>query len=186
VEGYLFATIGCAKLGAPLPPWELEKTVANEAWRIIREIVYEHFKGNTSAHRVHELWLTLRAEAGLGIADVLLAINRAHTFSWGGARLRVDLRTDYPQQVKLAMEHSLSNLTKLVSAWERGIWPDDAQNRSIFVLTTLGDVGDESTLWLLKPFTNDAILGEAAIAASKAINCRQRLKSLSPAPASPT
>jgi hypothetical protein len=168
VRAFLLAVIGCAKLRSGLPPWRMERTDAAEAWRIIREIVYEHFKEASTRERINDLWLALRAEAPLGSADALYNIQHPFVLNWGGEDLRADLTQFYPQQTKAILEHGLLNLEKLTSAWKFG----RAEERNDFVVATLGRVGDESSVEILKRFANHPVLGKGAIGAIKAIKAR--------------
>jgi hypothetical protein len=170
VSAFLLAVIGCAKLNAELPAWEMPKNDATEAWQIIRQIVYQHFGGASATALMDELWLSLRADAPLGAADALMNIE--HSFTWGGENLRMNLVESYPRHVRSIMEHSLPNVEKLRSAWQYGQDPAAARQRADFVIAVLGRVGDSDTVGILRDFTDDPTLGKGAITAIKAIKAR--------------
>jgi hypothetical protein len=173
VRGFLLAVVGCAKLNAELPPWQMEKNPATEAWRMIRQIVYEHSKGSSGLKFVQEPWLSLQAEALLGAADAIFNVKRSFEFAPERADLSVDLAEIFPQNVKIVMEHSLLNLAKLTSGWKFGVFPNHAKERADFVISVLGRLGDRNTAAALKGFINDPALGQGAIAAIKAIKARK-------------
>ncbi len=172
VHGFILAIIGCAKLNAELPPWQMEKSEATEAWRMLREIIYEQFKGASASAAMDDLWISLRAEALFGVADALLLMKSSFVFDLGDVGSTVNLVDRYPQHVKAIMEHSLLNLARLTSAWKYGQAPDHRRGRVDFVIDTLGRVGDRETIELLKRFADDPALGENAIAAIKLIRAR--------------
>jgi len=172
VESFFLAVAGCAKLDAELPPWRMERNTATDAWRMMRDIIYQCFKGASTSAGMDELWLALRAEASFGVADALFLMKSSFVFKWGGPSLTIDLVDRFPKHVKGIMEHSLLNLDQLASAWKFGESPHHARERAEFVVGVLGRVGDGDTIELLKRFTIAPPLGEGAIAAIKSIRTR--------------
>lgn len=172
IEVFLLAIIGCAKLGLDLPKWQGGEGAAAQAWCIIREIVFQHVK-RPPADIINALWLNLQAEAALGAADALFLMQSAFGASavYQG-EFSLNLLKEYPQQVKAVLEHSLQNRDKLTSASKFGASEHHAVDRTNFIIGVLGQIGDLSTLELLRPLVNDMVLGGSALSSFKAIKSR--------------
>jgi hypothetical protein len=119
------------------------------------------------------LWLNLQAEAALGAADALFMMQSAFGAS---AEYRqefsVNLLKEYLQQVKGVLEYSLQNRDKLTSASRFGAYEHHSVDRTNFIIGVLGNVGDSSTLELLRPLVNDMVFGGSALSSFKAIKSR--------------
>jgi hypothetical protein len=173
---FTLAVTGCAKVGAELPPWEMENSIAAEAWRIMREIVYLISRGAPSSV-IEESWLVLRSEAILGAADVLFLLAKTK-HAIGALRSDVNVRVTelYPEHTRCIMAHSLNHVGSLVAVGKFAEREWHTSERTRYIIESLGELGNESTIEQLKALASDERWGAVAVSAIKSI--RNRLDQL--------
>lgn len=170
VAVWCLGIIGCARLGESLPLWRGGTDVGSKAWQLIGGILYKEHIDEGASEEANEIWLTLRSEAIEGAADVFLYL---HSAEW---TIQTDIRDqdlgcwrrllDRQDHVRYIMEHSLLHLDQLVSSstWNR------SKERASFIVRVLGDLGNQSSVNVLRQFINHPDLGSDAVVAIERIN----------------
>lgn len=172
VAMWCLGIIGCARIGAPLPIRQNVAGTASLAWRLIGELLYSKHIGESTLQETDEIWLTLRSEAANGAVDVLFHLQHAeHIIGSDTENQEYWYRALFiksESRMRELLEYSLLHLDQLVSMakWDRR----DERNR--FIVQTLGVVGNQPSVAILRQFIGHPILGKEVVAAIEQINGR--------------
>jgi hypothetical protein len=170
-EHGLFADgiVGLVAIGEPLPDWVDQNASPAIAWKALREIVYLELVGREQ--EADPFWQEIESEDPLG---GIIALIEFRAYAWKG---------DHPPKVEFAPEKTASKRVKRLleiglKTWSRlnlghldGRCLTDGFGTACSIL---GEIGDEETVKLLEPFTQDAEKGATAIETIRAIKKRVR------------
>lgn len=159
-EHKLFAggIAGLAAIGEPLPDWVDENVSPSIAWKALREIVYLELVGRTQ--EADALWQEIESEDPLGGVVALLELWTYGTREYERQELQFAPEKTAPRRVKRLLEIGLKNWSRLNLGLLDGRPFGDAFSTACSVL---GAIGDEATVKLLEPFTQDGAKGAVAI-----------------------
>jgi hypothetical protein len=168
----LFAAsiVGLAKLDASLPTWTDESASPWIAWRIMREVFYQHLIGKDLY--ADAFWQQLESEDPLGGVSVFLQFRFFLQQLFWNKRVSFLPEETSPARVKRLLEIGLNNWERLdFGALALGGLSHDFFGMACQIL--LG-IGDQGTVELLHRFTGDPGKGENAIRTIRMI--KQRLR----------
>jgi hypothetical protein len=153
------------------PAYAGPNTPDHSAWGITGDIIFRQFQREQPTRAKSELfeslWSQLLAEGPLAAADVLYMLAHATPVSYSEHAHACDLVANFPRQVRPLLEHSLKNAASLTSVFGWG----GSRNQSVFrfVVMSLGRVGNEDSIQLLRELSDDPQMGSLAVAAIKSI-----------------
>jgi len=175
VSSFLRAVVGCAKLQDR--EWMTSEIpdVDQHAWRLVGTLLFT-IESLTSGNSLQsqetsqsQILDQIFEEVPFAIADVLYQIHHA-SLIWGTqspSLKKFDLARLFPKEFREIADHSLRNkehLTSVFSTFEFG-----KGDRARFLIQTLGRVGDENNLELLRSLIDDPDLGNDALRAIRSI-----------------
>ncbi|OLC94222.1 MAG: hypothetical protein DMG35_01655 [Acidobacteria bacterium] len=142
-----------------------------KAWHIIGDILFWVLRARRDpplrSGRIEALWEQLMGDAPLAAADALYSLNHGIALIYHHSWQEFDLTAQCPRAAKSLLELSLKNWKSLTSIFRWG----GSHNEAVvqFVIETLGRIGDEGTIDLLRQISDDPRLGAHAIAAIQKI-----------------
>ena|SRR5215469_5296256 len=149
--------------------------VDQHAWRLVGTLLFT-IESLTSGNSLQsqetsqsQILDQIFEEVPFAIADVLYQIHHA-SLIWGTqspSLKKFDLARLFPKEFREIADHSLRNkehLTSVFSTFEFG-----KGDRARFLIQTLGRVGDENNLELLRSLIDDPDLGNDALRAIRSI-----------------
>jgi hypothetical protein len=170
-EHKLFAggIAGLAAIGEPLPNWVDQNVSPSIAWKALREIIYLELVGRTEEADPH--WQEIESEDPLGGVVALLEFWSYGAREYERQEHQFVLEKTASSRVKRLLEIGLKNWSRLnlglLDGGSLGVGFGTA-------CSILGGIGDEETVNLLEPFTQDGAKGAVAIETIRAIKKRLR------------
>ncbi|AXC15994.1 hypothetical protein ACPOL_6784 (plasmid) [Acidisarcina polymorpha] len=172
VVTYMLAIQGWAK-SQSLPPTYREPISSDDkAWNLVGELLFWHFRRGdveASTERAEEIWRRLADDVPNAVPDVFYQISDSH---WHVRSEPFSIRLDllHPDKARPLLESAIQHRTSLTSIFERGGFRD--QGLMLYVLSTLGKIGNLQTAGIVTGLVEDPVLGKHAIAAIAAIRSR--------------
>lgn len=165
VRCYELGVIGCARF-AETPP-RLETLDSNDrlAWQAYGEIIFWTSKlgfDHSDLSRIcGPLWQSLCNELVIEAVDPLMRMHSSNLRVSNEKRSTGRLFVHFREPIREILTFGLAHLDKLTTLFARGGSATDDHAR--FVITALGDVGNQDTIRLLESFVESPELGRLAI-----------------------
>jgi hypothetical protein len=156
--------VGLAAIGEPLPDWVDQNVSPSIAWKALREIVYLELVGRTQ--EADPFWQEIESEDPLGGAVALLELQNYSRRAYGQHELEFAPEKTASSRLKRLLEIGLKNWSRLDLGFLDGRFFRDGFTTACSIL---GEIGDEETVKLLEPFTQDGAKGAIAIETIRAI-----------------
>jgi len=169
VESFIMAHEAWAQLSGQPIPYRDASSEDHLAWSVMGELVFWlNRKDTDSSGRVSFLCgeLARHAEA---VPDVLRQIARSHKGMGSAPAFRM-LLAKHKDPIRSALHESLQREGPLTSVFQSS--ERDATERLHWTLSTLADVGDRTSIALLRSVTDDIEFGKDAINAIQQIERR--------------
>jgi hypothetical protein len=170
VACFAMAIVGYARWSETPPAYSKGDSLAHRAWHLVGEILFWRARGGRSTasdRQVKTLWQRFEGSVLLAAADVLFRLRRTGYRPRGVGYEATDLVRDFPTEIRPIFQACLDRRDSLPS-----IFPTFAgSNRDVirFLITTLGEMPDSSSVPLLRELVEDPDFGSDAIAALEAI-----------------
>jgi hypothetical protein len=152
-----------------LPDWVGENVSPSIAWKALREIVYLELAGRTQ--EADPLWQEIESEDPL---EGVVALLEFRNYAWKPydlGKLEFVPEKTASSPLKRVLEIGLKNWSRLNLGFLDGRFFGDGFGTACSILS---GIGDEETVKLLEPFTQDGAKGATAIQTIRAIKKRLR------------
>lgn len=173
---YFLGVMGCARFLASPPLLKTPDTPDHLAWMLYGEIIFWTCKPGLDEAEIHtrcaEPWKRLQHEIPLSAVDPMMHLNRISAFDAIQERHPVqDLFDRFREPIREILEGALDSRDSLATIFSRGTSRISKQHPA-FIIATLGNVGDSSTIGLLEAFLDSPDLGPVAVEAVRKLKAR--------------
>jgi hypothetical protein len=159
---------GWARLSSGAPPYQEEGDADERAWRLVDRLVLD-LERQRGIEDVNEVWRELLGPLAAAAVDVMFRLSWAQTLRPDDPTVQQRLIERFPSEMRALMEWGVVNRGRLTSHFPAGA----GHSRANCILRILGQVGNEATVALLRPYLIEPKIATDVVAAIRAINAHR-------------
>jgi hypothetical protein len=161
---------GCARWSDMPPKYSQGDNPEHRAWQLVGEILFWRARGARSAEgeqRIEELWQHFTGPVLLAAGDVLFQLRQSGWRLRDHDRPATDLVNAFPTAARYIIQACLKHPDSLPSIFPA--FPGSHRDAIRFLITTLGELPDPSSIPILQELSDDPDFGADAVRAVEAI-----------------
>jgi hypothetical protein len=173
---YFLAVMGCARFLQSPPVLKKHDTPEHVAWQLYGELIFWTSKPGLDEVEIRSrcapLWKRLQEDVPLSAVDPLMHLNRIMLIgAFQDSHPVRDSFDRFREPLRQILERALDSRDLLSTIFSRQA-SRIRKEHPAFIIGTLGDVGDSSTVGLLEAFLDSPDLGRVAVEAVRKLKAR--------------